>query len=164
MECSEVLCESQAEVYCECETPAVIYCSQHGYEHFKATSHEMHDFKPQKLDLNFSSTDYSLAIKKPLSISDILAGPSFFQRSLLKYLKQKTKYELDRIGITGGVRAYLFEYKMKNFCFLCEGKVSLLKLHLAKEHGLSEEEQRKEYWNMYGSRYLEKGIIMSDIV
>lgn len=163
MECSEVLCESQAEVYCECETPAVIYCSEHGYEHFKATSHEMHDFKPKKLDHKFSSTDFSLTTGKPLSISDVLAGPSFFQRSLLKYLKQKSKLELERMGVYGGVRAYLFEYKVKYFCFLCEKKVSLVKLHLVGRHGLSEE-QRKEYWTENASRYLEKGLTMNDIV
>lgn len=163
MECSEVLCEQKAEVYCECETPAVIYCSAHGYEHFKSTMHEMQDIKLKNLNLQFSRADYLLTTKQPLSISDVLSGPSFFQRAVLKHLKQKSKQDLEKFGIFGSVREYLFEFKVKYICFLCGQKTSYVKLHLVKKHKFSEEE-RSEYWNANVERYLECGLIMSDVV
>jgi hypothetical protein len=163
LECSEVLCECKAEVYCECETPAVIYCSEHGYEHFKETGHDLEDLKPKNLGLHFSHSDWSLYTGQPLSISDVLSGPSFFQKRILKYLGQKSRYELEKIGIFPSAARYLFQTTLKFNCFLCQKKVSHLKLHLSKSHNLNED-QRQDYWLSHSNSYSETGLIMNDVV
>ena len=163
LECSEVLCESKGEVYCECETPAMIYCSDHGYEHFKETGHELQDLKPKNLGLHFSHSDFTLYTNQSLSISDILDGPSFFQRKVLKFLALKSRYELEKIGIYPAAARYLFQTEYKYPCFLCNKQVSHVKLHLAKSHQLSEE-QRADYWNAYLNGYHEAGLIRNDVV
>lgn len=161
--CSEPGCRETVEVYCQCVQPRLFLCADHGYRHYKDTSHDLEDVTLAKFSMNIRESDIAIMLGKTKTSSDVVEGPSVFQKTFRKYLKHKSEEELSNFNISSGLKQYLFEVKYKVPCFICKKAVSYIKLHLFELHSLDEND-RTNYWELYRECYTGLGLVIDDIV
>lgn len=160
--CSEHYCSGLAQVVCDCQENFFL-CGTHGYQHYKATGHDLKDLNHTEPDFNFLDIDYALLKSLPLKYIEIDEGPSFFRKAVFKHLKKVHPNRYHKFGITKNLKKYLFKVNYKVLCFICQKGVSYIKLHLIKKHGLTEA-SRKSYWDQFEKSYSSMGIHLRDII